>query len=306
MAIEQEWWVGDIQPKLFSGDNEFMLNSVDHTEFVDGKTVHVPQAGSIPAVAEDRAIVPAVITQRTDTDLTYDLINFTTDPILVQFVEELQTSYAKRNSVMSHHIDKIKDRMALRIMRDWSSDTAANQVRTTGSSVGTNLAPGATGTRKQITVADIATAAKLMTEQNVPRTNRFLLLPAAMYYELFQINDLIKEDIIGTITLPPAVVNKILGFNVILRSTTVIYDNTGTPLRKALDAATATDDNFGAVAWHSDFVSNAMGDIMVRENNGSGNGDATFYGNVLSAEVQQRGAKLRTDEAGIVTLIQAA
>ena len=302
MAIQQELWIEDIQEVLFSGSNAFLTKSTSHDAFVENKTVHVPQSGAMPAAQKNRNVVPAVVTERVDTTLDYNLDEYTTDPILLRDIDEIQSSYAKRQSIMRQHINILNDRMAEEGAFQWSSDTAANQVRTTGSLVGDNLAPGATGTRKRLTVVDIKNLAKLMDEQNVPDDGRFLLLPAAMYYEIFTINDLIKSDIAGALTLPDAVANKILGFNVIKRSATVIYDNAGTPQRKAVGGASATSDNFGGLAWHQDFVANAMGTIKIFDKYN----DPLMYGDVFSAMILQRSTKLRTDEAGITTLSQSA
>ncbi len=302
MAIQKEVWVRDIQEQLFAGKSEFLRMSTSHDEFVEDKTVHVPQAGTIPGATKNRAIVPAVIKKRTDTDLSYNLDDYTTDPIYIDDIDEIQTSYAKRESVLKQHVNVLKDRLALETLHDWSTDsTAANQIRTTGVAVNTNLPPGAAGTRNKLTVADLASVAKVLDEANVPDDGRVLILPPAMYYEIFTINDLIKSDIAGKLTLPEGVAGRILGFDVIKRNGTVIYDDTGTPILKAVGAASAGDDNFGGLAWHPEFVSFAKGAIKMFDNID----DPTLYGSVYSALVLAAGKKLRSDEAGIVNLIQA-
>ena len=300
MAVQTEVWVRDIEEILFAKNNEFLRASVSHDAFVVNKTVHVPQAGSLPGATKNRTVFPAPIIDRADTTLDYDLDSFSVDPVRIGRIDEVQVSYAKRQSVMKQHLNILTDIIALEGIFNWASDTGANQVITTGSTASDNLPPSATGTRKKLTVVDIKNLAKTMDEQNVPDKGRWLLLPAAMYYEIFTINDLIKSDIAGLLTLPTGVANKILGFNVIKRSQTVIYDNTGTPQRKAIGAAAANDDNFGGIAWHVDFVATALGAIEVFANEK----DAPNYGTVISADVLSKTTKLRTDQAGIVTLIQ--
>lgn len=302
MAIQKEIWLRDIKEVLFEKNNEFLRKSVSHDAFVDNLTVHIPQAGSLPGAVKNRSTFPAAIVDRTDTTLDYNLDSFSVDPVRIGRIEEVQISYQKRQSVMKQHLNILMDIIALEGIFNWASDTLVNQVRTSGSTVNDNLPPGATGTRKKLTVVDIKNLAKTMDNQNVPDSGRWLLLPADMYYEIFTINDLIKADIAGALTLPTGVANKILGFNVIKRSQTVIYDNAGTPQRKAIGAASATSDNFGGIAWHSDFVATALGAIEVFENEK----DAVMYGTVISADVLTKTTKLRTDQAGIVTLIQSA
>ena len=298
MAVQTEVWVRDIEEVLFAENNQFLRASVNHDAFVVNKTVHVPQAGSLPGAVKNRTVFPAPILDRADTTLDYDLDSFSVDPVRIGRIDEVQISYQKRQSVMKQHLNILTDIIALEGIFNWASDTGANQVRTTGSTVDDNLPPQATGVRKRLTVVDIKNLAKKMDEQNVPDKGRWLLLPAAMYYEIFTINDLIKSDIAGILTLPTGVANKILGFNVMKRSETVIYDNA--PVRKAVGAAPANDDNFGGIAWHVDFVATALGAISVFANEK----DAPNYGTVISADVLSKTTKLRTDEAGIVTLIQ--
>lgn len=304
MAIQKEAWIADIQKVLFAGNNEFLRKSVSHDAFVDNLTVHVPQAGSLPGATKNRTVFPAPIIGRTDTTLDYNLDTFDVDPVRVGRVEEIQVSYAKRQSVMSHHIDLLLDLMAKEGIFNWASDAGANQVRTTGSTSATNNPPGSTGSRKKLIIADLATLAQVMDDQNVPDDGkRWIMLPSPMYYELFTIQDLIRDDIVESKTLPTASLKKILNFNFMKRASNqmVIYDNVTIPQRKAIGAAASSDDNFGAIAWHENFVATALGAIEVYENTK----DATHYGDVISADVLSKTTKLRTDQAGIVTIVQA-
>lgn len=300
--VRTEVWEDDLQEVLFAGRTEFLRHSVSHDAFVDNITVHVPQAGSLPGAQKNRTIFPAPILKRPDTLLDYDLDNYTLDPVAIRNLEEIQSSYAKRVSVMNHHMEILKDRMAVEGNFEWGSNLATNQVRTSGSSETDIAPPGGTGPRKKITINDLAKAAQKLDDQFMPDTGRFLLIPPAMYYQLFTINDLIQGDVMGETTLPAAVIKRVMLFNFIKRPGGVIYTDAATPQKKAVGAAGAADDNFGAIGWHESAVSSALGDITVFEQQG----DPTMFGDVLSAEVNFAIKKLRADEAGIVTIIQAA
>ena len=304
MAVQTEIWVRDIQEVLFAKNNEFLRASVNHDAFVVNKTVHVPQAGSLPGAVKNRTVFPAAIIDRDDTTLDYELESFSVDPVRIGRIDEVQISYAKRQSVMKQHLNILMDIIAKEGIFNWASDTAANQVRTTGATSTINLPKGATGSRKRLTVQDLAQVTQVLDDQDVPDDGRWIMLPSKMYQEFFTITELIRDDIIGKTTLPTGVLNKILNFNVIKRSsnTVVKYNNDATPLRKAVGAAETTDANFGAIAWHVDFVATALGSIEVFANER----DAPNYGTIISADVLSKTTKLRTDEAGIVTLIQAA
>ena len=72
MALNREIWIHDIV-EGFVPDDSFLAKSVDHSEYVDNKTVHVPQAGAEPNTTKNRSVFPATIKTRTDGELTYDL-----------------------------------------------------------------------------------------------------------------------------------------------------------------------------------------------------------------------------------------
>ena len=302
MAVLTEVWERDIKEVLFAQNNEFLRASVNHDAFVVNKTVHVPQAGSLPGATKNRTTFPAPVIDRTDTTLDYDLESFSVDPVRIGRIEEVQISYQKRQSVMKQHLNILMDIIAKEGIFNWASDNAANQVRTTGSTSSINRPTGATGTRKKLTVQELAQLTQVMDDQNVPDNGRWLMLPSKMYQEFFTITELIRDDIIGKVILPSGVLNKILNFNIIKRSSNTIvkYDNSGVPQRKSVGAASASDDNFGEIAWHVDFVATALGNIEIFEDFKS----ATMYGTVISADVLTKTTKLRSDEAGIVTLIQ--
>lgn len=301
MALQTEVWVQDIEDVLFEGI-EFLRVSVDHSSFINNKTIHIPQAGANPNIEKNRSTLPATITQRTDTDLTYDLDEYTTDPILVTNLDELQNSYEKRQSVLTQHTMTLSERMGIEGLFAWSPSAAADTARivlTTGAD-GDSLAPGATGTRKKVLKEDIANLAAILDNDKVPKQGRNLMFPTALYYELFEVDALIRKDFMDRAALPSGVINTIFGFNVWLRADTIIYDDTAVPVKKAIGAATATDDNFSVLAWQSTKVSRAEGSISVFSNEQ----DPTLYGDVFSALVMFSTTIIRTGKEGVAVLVQ--
>lgn len=63
MALQVEIWVKSIIEGLFA-NNTFAARSIDHSEFVNEKTVHVPNAGAAPNVEKNRTVFPANVTER--------------------------------------------------------------------------------------------------------------------------------------------------------------------------------------------------------------------------------------------------
>ena len=305
LGLQQEIWVQDIQEVLFQ-QSLFVPMSTSHDGYVTYKTVHVPQAGGNPSVSIDRSILPAVIGQRTDTELTYNLNEYSTDPVLIRNLDDIQVSYDKRNSVMGQHINTLSETIGNFVANKWATSTASRIVRTTGAASASALAPGATGTRLAITLVDVANLAKRLDNDNVPRTGRKLLMPADMFWQLFTISEIVRASYNGfqVNALATGIVAQLFGFDIMIRPSVVVYDNT--PTLKAVGTATATTDDLGCIAWHVDYVAKALGSILVMSDSGdNGGGKPEYYGSLLSALVMLGASKLRSDEKGIAVLVQA-
>ena len=83
MAIQKEIWINSIVEGLFA-DNSFLTKAFNADEFVNqGKIVHIPNAGAPSGVEKNRASFPATVNSRTDIDLTFNLDNYSTDPIKI-------------------------------------------------------------------------------------------------------------------------------------------------------------------------------------------------------------------------------
>ncbi|MCD6017278.1 MAG: hypothetical protein K0S53_399 [Bacteroidetes bacterium] len=308
MALQKEIWINDIQENLFK-NNAFILRSVNHSAWVAYKTVHIPNAGSNPSVSKNRASLPATIAQRTDSDLTYNLSEYTTDPMLLTDIDALQVSYDKRASILMQHIDTLGEVIGNNTAYAWVNTLdSTRMVRTTGSASSAALAPSATGTRKAITLADIAALRAKLDNDNTPSTGRVLLIPADLYNtQLLAISELTNAQSFGTSALPDGVVNRIYGFDIVIRPTVVVYSGgTGaTQTLKAVDAtgtpsAPAATDNLAAIAYHPNFVATALGETKVFYDEDK----PEYYGSMFSALVMHGAAALRSDLKGLAVLIQ--
>ena len=146
MGLQKEIWINDIESNLFANNSFMNIIGKDDSAYVDNLTVHLPQAGSKPTVAINRASLPATIGQRTDVDKNYSLSEYTTDPILIQNTEAVQVSYNKRMDVLGDHIKQLGFAAANKTLYAWAASGASRIVRTSGSASGTALSPSATGT----------------------------------------------------------------------------------------------------------------------------------------------------------------
>lgn len=309
MGLNREQWLSDIQENLFK-DNAIINRAVNHDGFVNFKTVHVPQAGANPTITKNLGSFPATITQRTDSELTYSMDTYYVSPILIEKGQETAfISYEKRMSVLKQNINTLEDVLTNHALYKWAPSGATTQVRTSGSLVATALAPSATGTRKAITLADILSAKAMLDKQNVPANGRILLMDSDIYNaQLLAIQDVYQMQSYGQSALPSGVVNRIHGFDVMIRSSVVVYDNTATPVIKAVADSTglpttpAISDNLAILAYHPDFVAKAKGNTEVIVNEDV----AEYYGSIISAFQLFGASKMRTAQTGICAIIQSA
>ncbi len=309
MALQKEQWIKDIEKNLYAS-NEFMTIGKDDSAYVNYKTVHLPQAGARPSVSKDRATLPALVSQRTDTELTYSLSEYSTDPLLINQNDDVQyLSYEKRMDVMGDHIKTLSDAIANHTLYAWASTALAQQVLTTGSDSSGSLPHStATSTRKLVTLSDIANARKILDGQNLGTGRLVMIVPSNMYWnDLIQITQITKYLEFGKAVAPTGVIGNILGMDIMIRSNVVAYDNTATRVRKVLSAdgtitsKAATDTN-SIMVVHSSYVRKALGSINVYEENNS----PIYYGDIMSAQVFHGASKTRTNGEGIVNIIQAA
>lgn len=289
----------EIEGNLFP-DNEFYKQSKDDSAWVDGTIVRLPQAGAKPNVEVNRTTLPAPITKREDTAEEYSLVEFTSDPSLITDTEELEVSYAKRQSILTEHVDTINTKVADRFSNIWLPTLSDNMVRTSGGSV-VATAPGATGNRKAITDNDLIDAVTLLDRMDVIG-DRFGLIPASMYAQLLKIDKFVDYHKRGLVDLiAKGLIGEIYGIKLYKRSYAGLYDNTGTPVKKAFGAAAATSDNEALMIWSKNSIRRAEGSVKVFMNEGK----AEYYGSIFSALVNAGGRMARTDEKGVVSIIQA-
>jgi hypothetical protein len=291
-----------IESNLFP-ENEFYKQSrLDAGFNPNAASVEIPQAGSVPTISKNPSSFPLAVGARTDDKKTYVIDQYATLPIQLQDLNQLVTSYDKRADIMRDHLLALNTRLAEEILFGWAPTAGTQILRTTGSARAAG-APGATGNRKAIVYADIVAVHKKFNSQDIPQSGRMMVVSANLYADLLAIDNFITFDKIGSgQALVTGAVGMLLGFNVFLRSSTTIYDNAGTPQPKAVGAATAVTDNESIIAWHPFFVRRAEGSPITYVNPGQ----AEYLGTILNASVRAGGTSARTDEFGVVALVEDA
>ncbi len=303
MAIQKEIWQDHIEGNLFK-NNEFLLASTDVGQYVlQGHVVHIPQAGATANVVKNRTSLPATVVQRTDSDITYALDEFTTDPILIPNAEAYELSYNKRESVLGEYESSLRQTVADNLLIDWAPTGGVGTiVRTTGSSTATTLA-GTTGNRCRFTVVDLKNAQLQLNKQNVPMEGRYALISADMFQQLTDDMSVTQyRDFSAAYNVKDGVLGRLFGFNIMMRGGVVTYTNDSTPVVNPYGSAANATDNDGVLCWQIGAVERALGQITFFERIG----DPTLYGDVYSVSVRMGARIRRADGKGIISIVQAA
>lgn len=299
MAIQVEMWQPLIMEQLYKS-NEFLRYMYNADEYViGGKVVHIPQSGGPASVEKNRSSLPATIVKRTDTDIVYTLNEYTTDPTLIPHADTVELSYDKTQSVIRENTEGLMEFVGDDIIYLAAANVpAGGKIPTTGSAR-TASASGATGNRKAFDEADLRAAQVYLNKQNVPKSDRYLLLPSDWLNDLMS-DDSLKYAFQQVVDLPDGVIARLYGFNLIERSTVL---RLATDLSVKLPtAADATTDNNAAVFWQMSALERALGDVTMFDEYGK----PEYYGDVFSFLVRASSRARRSDNKGYGVIYEDA
>lgn len=297
MAIQKEIWQSAIVEGLFA-DDSFLSKAVNDDQWVNqGHVVHIPQAGAPSAVEKNRATLPAEIKTRTDTDLTYVLSEFTTDPVRIDHADTVELSYSKVTSILSQDRLALMEKVAEDFIFNWSP-AADHTLETSGDAIDAYTSK-ATGKRRAIVKADVLKLMTAFNEENIPQEGRYLLLDAQMYSQL--LNDLTANEnsaFLASANAQQGVLGKLYSFNIMMRSKSALYTTAKAPKNWATTGAAT--DLAAALAWHTGTVSRALGAVEAFEQQRA----PEYYGDIYSFLVRCGGRIRRADMRGIRALVQ--
>lgn len=297
MAIQREIWIGSIVEGLFA-DNSFLSKAFNADEFVEmGKTVHISNAGAPSKTKKNRTSFPADVNTRADVDLSFNLDEFTTDPIRIPHADTVELSYNKRESVLREDKAALQEAVAKSMIYSWLPEKKYC-IETTGTAVDAH-SPNAAGKRKALCRADVG---KLMTKfnaDNIPQEGRYLLLDAYMYDQLLaDLTNVQNQAFFASADAQRGILGKLFSFNVMMRSEVAVYGDG--IAKKTEDAAGAATDLAAGLAWHENSVCRALGEVNAFEKEK----DPTYYGDIYSFLVRAGGRPMREDVKGLIALVQ--
>ena len=299
MAVQKEIWMNSIVEGLFA-DNSFLSKAFNADEFVNaGKTVHIPNAGAASNVVKNRTSFPATVTARTDSDLDFNLDEFTTDPIKIANADKVELSYNKRESVIKTDKAKLIEDVSNDMLFNWSP-AVAYTIRTTGAAVAGHTV-NAAGNRKLFTKADVRTAMGKFNAKDIPQDGRYMIVDAEMYGQL--LDSLTTQESMAfhsLVDIKNGVLGKLYTFNFMMRSKAGLYTTAVAP--KLWAAAAAATDNAAALCWHENSVCRALGQTEMFENPNN----PLYYADIYSFLVRAGGRPMRSGVEGLLAIVQDA
>jgi hypothetical protein len=304
MPIQVEIWQDYISKNLFK-DDAFIMRAYNADRYVlAGKVVHIPQAGSKPGVTRNRQNLPAAVVVRGDTDVTYAIDEFTSDPVLITNAETIELSYDKIADVLSDHLETLNNTAADWMLYNWIANLSGGGslpplIRTTGGArAGVD---GQTGNRKIFTKDEIKRARLRFNKQGIAKTGRMALLDSEHMNDLMSDLDLLKRDYANELDIKNGVIVRLFGFDIMERSDVALYNhNGGNPTIKLPGSVVNTTDHKASLFFQQNAVERAIGDIKFFENKQ----DATYFGDIYSALVRAGGRKRRADAAGTMVCVE--
>jgi hypothetical protein len=301
MAVQKEIWVKYII-KRFWKDNQFLkFMSNDDDYVLAGKVVHIPNPGTKPLVTKNRSSFPGTIVRRADTDITYNLDEYTTDPTHIVDADKVELSYDKIGDVFGDHagqlVETIADDMIVKYL---TAIAAANVIKSTGAAAAAKIT-GQTTTRKVLLEADVKKAKLLFDLQNVPSTERYMMLESNQMDELTtSLGQTQYRDFSEYMDAKEGIVGRLHGFNIMQRSSVAIM--TSADVVKAIGSAVAATDNVAGLAWQKGSLARALGEKKFFENPNR----AEYYGDIYSALLRAGGRVRREDASGVAAIVNAA
>jgi hypothetical protein len=316
MGILQEIWTKDMSQQLFEKNLTFLDMATDHSAYLNYRSVNVPQAGTIANVSDSDTVASSTPRRaavlRTDTILSYNITSVETDLLSIEYSDELQTSYPKRDSIMNAQFGILAQRAGTQLLNTWSlasaTASATSVVYMSGATSSAFLTNGQTGGRNLPTITDLLNLGAILTEQNFPMEDRVLVVTPRIYAAIMSNTSIASAfGLYGSNgNQSPIVENSlpmIAGFTLVVRPSVAVYTSAGA--LKSYSAAgkytVAATDDIAAVAYHKSAVSWATdrGQVFVGQE-----GDPQYGGGTsLIGKLMIGGSKLRSDNTGIAMLI---
>ncbi len=312
MALEVEIWQKSIEEKLLQ-DNTFLkhISNVDGDNVINGKIVHIPQAGDPSKVVKNRKVFPADVLRRKDSVVLYPIDEYTTDPVHIPDAETRELSYDKRRSILDQDLANLSEEVAEGMLTNMVISPIGDNrelpktriLETTGANTAASFyLEGATGERKKWTLGDLQRVQNFFRKEKSWQEGKMVaLLPANAILDLFPADSPTTAVYMQSVTEQErreGVIYKVQGFKILIRSS--VYILGGDKAFKAFGSVATGDDAEGAIFWNETMVEKAFGTTEIFDRVR----DPQYYGDIYSFLVRMGGRARRKNFEGVAVLKQ--
>jgi len=301
-AVDQEIWLREIMKRLWK-NNMFLTRAYDEGEYVlGGAVVHIPQPGAAPNVVKNRSTYPGVSVRRSDTDITYLLNDYTTDPTHIPRVELATITYDKTSSVIQDLFGYLMQYVADDQLVNWLQGLSATGIINTTGAATAALEAGQTGNRNAMIWQNLRDAQRVMNKANVSPLGRVALFEENMFQQFVDsLSATPYKDFSAVYNPETGTIGKLFGFDIMTRSTVgVVSAGAGALAVNAVGQAAAATDNVACLCFQQEALSNALGTTEMFQKIG----DPTYYGDIFSTRIRMGGRRRRADDLGVVAIVQ--
>lgn len=293
-GLQREIWEEHIVSGIYAANPHLSL-CVNADQYVlQGKVVHIPQAGAAPKAVKNRTDLPAKVVRRKDADVTYTLDELTTDPVHIPDADTAELSYDKRASVLTETQNALNELAGDLMLLDWAPP-ASRIIRTTGEAVPAHMG---IGSRLKFTTKDLKRVQKQFNKDGVPTADRYIMLDADMEDQFTDsLTDNEHRDFSKAYDEKEGVVGKLYGFTFLSRAYVLSYLGLSA-VEKAEEFAAATCA--AALCWQKDSVEGAKGTVRMFDNEGN----PLYYGDIYSFLLRLGGRIRRADNKGVLAIVQ--
>lgn len=293
--------------RILFGDTSYISMSKDMSAFANGKQVFfaiegLPARPKFNSTTGYGAIVPII-----DTPNSFVLDELITEPLTVDLTEEQVIAYAKKTAVIQSMTSNATIAAHARMLTRWAATNVAvgptqNVLRTTGAARPAG-ARAATGNRNAVTYQDILRLRAVLDKQNVPVQGRCILITPTILVDLMQIPQFTSADYISQKPLIDGFMGSILGMQVFMNNTGLVYTNAVVPINQNPDDnfvpyAGAATDNESLFMWHPDFVMRAISPATRVAFVPGHAGDSVSFTTIVG------GAKCYLSQLGVAALVE--
>lgn len=268
-----------IMDKMFQ-TNAFLNTFENHSEFLEGRTVHIPQYVSTPDIYVDGvSTLSGTYGYGFNTvdvqpeDLSYIIQSFRIPTFRVTDFQEALNKPSILDSIGRNEIASLTEVVANKILFNIGSGiVGGNKLGLAGAS---------------LSYLDMLGMAQKLAESSVIG-EAYLLITPAMYYALLNDPQVIDASKFGSATLPSGVVNKIAGINIMIRPTVLKTDGSG----NVVSTGGTTD---AGILYVSSSISAAWKDATIYTSANV----PQLYGNAISGEMFAGASIARKDGKGV-------